>query len=141
MKKILIFLLLFSVVHAESKPYFIDLSIEGYDIHFNKDVHEYSITVDNETNLNINYELSDDNANVIVMGNGNFNKSDNLINIFIEDEEYIIHVYKTQEVASIISKEEVKELTPIKKEIIIFLIISISSILIAFFYYSLFIFN
>lgn len=144
MKKILFILILFSntIYAKEEKINYLDnLTIENYNINFNKDIYEYDINIDNEDHLNIDYELSDDSKYVSVVGNGNFNKSDNLIIINVNNDYfYKIHVHKTIPV-SYVKNEEVKEMASNKKEMILFLIIIISSSLIVGFYYITFINN
>ena len=120
------------------KGYLEYLYIEGYDINFNSDVFEYFIHLNNEEYLNIDYKLSNDNTTFSISGNGNFNDSDNIIKISINDNEYIIHALKTINVSYI---EEDNKNNDQKKEIVILLIISISCILVFIYFYSLFIFN
>ena len=122
------------------KVYLKKLDIKGYNINFNKDKYEYNIVIGNDNSLNIDYELSNDNAYVCISGNGNFNKSDNIIKININnDSEYIIHALKTLNVSKVNNNNNIKEMSNTKKEIVIFLIITISSILVFLFYYLVFI--
>ena len=140
MKKIIILSLIFSysTIYASEEIYLKDLRIENYDINFNKDIHEYYINIEDEDNLNIDYELSNDNGYVSIIGNGNFNNSDNIININLDNDKYIIHAYKTITVNNIV-EEETYELSDTKKEIVKYVIITISSIIVFCFYYVLFI--
>ena len=140
MKKIIILCLIFSysTIYASEEIYLKDLRIENYDINFNKDIHEYYINIEDEDNLNIDYELSNDNGYVSIIGNGNFNNSDNIININLDNDKYIIHAYKTIKVNNIV-EEETYELSDTKKEIVKYVIITISSIIVFCFYYVLFI--
>lgn len=119
----------------------LSLDIKGYDLNFDSNIHEYDLNINDEEMLEIDYELSNDSSKVIVEGNGNFNNSKNIIKIKIDSkDEYIINVYKTQKVSKTQSKKvEVKKLSYIKKEIIKYIIITISCILILLFY--MFIFN
>lgn len=124
----------------ELTPVLNDLIIEGYNINFDTNIHEYDINIKDETHLNINYDLSNDEAYVSITGNGNFNSSDNIIKINVNNkDEYIIHVHKSMNVSLIEDTNEYKELSGIKKEIVILLIVTISCTLVFLFYYSLFI--
>ena len=122
-----------------NESFLTNLYIEGYDINFNKDNHSYTIVLNDETNLNIDYELSNENTYVSITGNGNFNKSENIIKINVNEEEYIIHALKTANVSKVESITNEKEMSSIKKEIVVFIIITISCILVFLFYYVLFI--
>lgn len=124
----------------ELTPVLNDLIIEGYDINFDTNIHEYDINIKDETHLNINYDLSNDEAYVSITGNGNFNSSDNIIKINVNNkDEYIIHAHKSMNVSLVEDTNEYKELSGIKKEIVILLIVTISCTLVFLFYYSLFI--
>ncbi len=124
----------------ELTPVLNDLIIEGYDINFDTNIHEYDINIKDETHLNINYDLSNDEAYVSITGNGNFNSSDNIIKINVNNkEEYIIHAHKSMNVSLVKDDSEYKELSDIKKEIVILIIVTISCTLVFLFYYSLFI--
>lgn len=143
MKKIFmifIFLICTNVYAKEKINYLENLVIENYDISFNKDIYEYEITIGDEKELNIDYELSDEDIYVSITGNGNFNKSQNVITININNDYfYKINVYKTLNVSYIEEIEEVKEMSKLKKEIVKITIITISSSLILGFYYIVFI--
>ena len=119
--------------------YLEELDIEGYNLEFNRKKHEYYINIDNETYLKINYKLSNDNVHFSISGNGNFNESDNIITVNVNDEKYTIHALKTLGV-SITNNTDVEKKEP-KKEIVIIIISTISCLLIVFYFYSLFIFN
>lgn len=124
----------------ELTPVLNDLIIEGYEINFDTNIHEYDINIKDETHLNINYDLSNDEAYVSITGNGNFNSSDNIIKINVNNkDEYIIHAHKSMNVSLVEDTNEYKELSGIKKEIVILLIVTISCTLVFLFYYSLFI--
>lgn len=140
MKIILIILLLITKVNAKEINYLESLTIENYEINFNKNVYEYEITINDEKNLNIDYTLSDNSVYASIEGNGNFNKTHNIITININNTHYYkIHVYKTIQVSKIEETEEIKEMSPLKKEIVKIIIITISSSLIFGFYYITFI--
>ncbi len=124
--------------NKSKEVYLTNLEIEGYEINFDKDKYEYEITIDNENELNISYELSNEGY-VKVTGNGNFNKSDNLITINVGNSTYKIHVYKTIKTVKMVNNEEIKEMGTTKKEIVKLVIITISSIIIFVFYYIVFI--
>ena len=125
----------------KDKSYLINLSIDGYNIDFDKERFEYVIILHDENNLNINYELSNYDDKVEILGNGNFNKSDNLIKVILNDKiEYKIHALKTLNVSNI-KKEEIKEISSTKKEIVKLIIITISCIFVFGFFYLLFIYQ
>ena len=140
MKILIIMLLLITRINAKEINYLENLTIENYDINFNKNVYEYEITIEDEKELKIDYELSDEDVYVCIEGNGNFNKSHNIITININNQFYYkIHVYKTIQVSFIEEIEEPKEITPLKKEIVKIVLITISSSLVFGFYYITFI--
>ena len=140
MKILIIMLLLITRINAKEIHYLENLTIANYDINFNKNVYEYEITIEDEKELKIDYELSDEDVYVCIEGNGNFNKSHNIITININNQFYYkIHVYKTIQVSFIEEIEEPKEITPLKKEIVKIVLITISSSLVFGFYYITFI--
>lgn len=124
----------------EEDIYLKNLTIDGYDISFNKDKYIYDININDEDNLNINYELSNDEGYVSIVGNGNFNDSNNKIIINVNDEvEYLINAHKTVNVSYIQEESFIpKEMGNIKKGIVISIIITISLVLILLFYYIVF---
>lgn len=119
----------------------LNIDIKGYNLNFNKDVHEYNLNILDEEILDINYELSNDSSKVNITGNGNFNKTKNVIKITLDEkEEYIINVFKSQNVSKIEkTTTEVKTMSYTKKEIVKFIIITISCTIIFLFYKLLFI--
>ncbi|MBR4178430.1 MAG: hypothetical protein IKR57_03685 [Bacilli bacterium] len=121
------------------ESYIKNINIEGYNIDFDKDIHEYSIYIGDEEFLNINCELSNMDDYYSIEGNGNFNKSDNVIRIKTNNDEYVVHAYKSIKVSKIEYNEPIKEMSDTKKEIVKIIIITISCILIVLFYYILFI--
>jgi hypothetical protein len=134
------FFVCFDINAKEKINYLENLIIENYDISFDKNIYEYEIVINDEKELNIDYELSDDDIYVSVEGNGNFNKSENIITINVNNDYfYKIHVYKTQNVSFVDDVEEIKEMSTLKKEIIKFVILIISCSLIYAFYYISFI--
>ena len=126
--------------NSKKEVYLENLVIDGYDIEFNRDCYLYSVNIGEEEKLNISYELSNSDAYVSIEGNGNFNKSDNIITINVNnDKEYIIHAYKSFPVSKVEDSIKPKEMSYEKKEIVILIIVTISCILVFLFYYSLFI--
>lgn len=120
--------------------YLIDLNVKGYEINFNKDIFEYDLYIADEESLDISYKISKDNARVDVVGNGNFNKSHNVISVILYAEnelEYTINVYKSMNVSKI-EKENIIKFSDTKKEIVKVLVITISSVVIALYYKYLF---
>lgn len=128
-------------IETKSKGELLSLDIEGYNLNFNKDVHEYNLNILDEENLNIIYELNNENTNVKIIGNGNFNNTKNIIKIILDDEEeYTINVFKAEKVSKVentVSKTKTMSYT--KKEIVKYIIITISCTLIFFFYKLVFI--
>lgn len=134
------FFICFDVNAKEKVNYLENLIIENYDISFDKNIYEYEIVINDEKELNIDYELSDEDVYVSVEGNGNFNKSENIITINVNNDYfYKIHVYKTVSVSYVEEVEEFVEMSAFKKEIVKFGLITISCILVFGFYYCLFI--
>lgn len=118
------------------------LEIANYNINFNKDIYEYNVAVSNDNPLDINYEVNNPSSYVEIIGNGNFNKTKNIITINVDNiNTYKINVYKTDLVSHNIyanDNEEV-EMSYTKKEIAKLLIITISCSLVFSLYYILFI--
>lgn len=141
MKILLLLFLFIPKIYAEEKiNYLENITIENYEINFDKNIYEYEIVINEEKELNIDYELSNQDIYVCVTGNGNFNSSDNIITINVNNEfYYTIHAYKTINVSLIEEIEEIKEISPLKKEIVKLVIITISSCLVFSFYYITFI--
>ena len=138
--KLLIIICMFFVdkIYAvENEVHLLNLNIDGYDIKFDENIYDYYIDIGDEKNLNIEYELSNDNAYVSIIGNGNFNRSENIITINVNNNKtYKVHALKTLNVSLI---NEVKEERPtIKKEIAKYIIITISCISIFIFIYLMF---
>ncbi len=117
------------------------LIVEGYELNYNEGIYEYYIDLTNQINLNIDYELYNYLDNVVISGNGNFNKNDNIITIKVSNlnynNTYTIHCMKTIKVNSVISKN-MKE-KKINKNAIIISISIASSTIIFFCFYILFI--
>ena len=115
----------------------INILIDGYEINFNPNVYEYYNNIFDEKFLNINVDLFNSSEKYSIIGNGNFNKSDNIILIKYGDKTYKIHALKSISVSYEV-EDEVRVLSENKKEIVILLIIAISSSLIIGFYYIVF---
>lgn len=128
-------------IETRSKGEILSLDIEGYNLNFNKDVHEYNLNILDEENLNIIYELNNENTNVKIIGNGNFNNTKNIIKIILDDEEeYTINVFKAEKVSKVENRvSKTKTMSYTKKEIVKYIIITISCTLIFFFYKLVFI--
>ena len=126
---------------TKSKGEILSLDIEGYNLNFNKDIHEYNLNILDEENLNIIYELNNENTNVKIIGNGNFNNTKNIIKIILDDEEeYTINVFKAEKVSKVENRvSKTKTMSYTKKEIVKYIIITISCTLIFFFYKLVFI--
>lgn len=142
-KNILFIILMFSFIikinATEKINYLESLSIENYELNFKKDVYEYDITIDEEEMLNINYELSDDNAYVSITGNGNFNSSENVIVINVNnDYKYKINVHKPIKVSYITNDEIIQEMSNHEKDILKLLIVTVSSMVVVYMGYLFF---
>ena len=141
MKILIVICFLFMRVNASEKiNYLENLVVENYEINFDKNVYEYDVVINDEDFLNIDYELSKSDIYVCVSGNGNFNKSHNIIEINVNNDFfYKINVYKTINVSYIEEDSEVEMLSPLKKEIVKLFLVTISCLLIFGFYYITFI--
>ena len=128
-------------IETKSKGEILSLDIEGYNLNFNKDIHEYNLNILDEENLNIIYELNNENTNVKIIGNGNFNNTKNIIKIILDDEEeYTINVFKAEKVSKVENRiSKTKTMSYTKKEIVKYIIITISCTLIFLFYKLVFI--
>lgn len=77
-----------------------ELSIEGIEIQFNKDIKEYAASVPHDTlGLNVNAKATDSKAKVIITGNTELKEGENTITIAVTAEDgtvtnYIIKVKK-----------------------------------------------
>lgn len=115
------------------------LNIEGYDINFNSNKYDYKININDEKNLNINYETIG-KSDTKIIGNGNFNKTDNLIEVICGNSEYKIHALKSINVSkNIDNKKEYKTMSYTSKEILKVVIVIISSSILVGYFYILFI--
>lgn len=128
------------------------LNIEGYDIKFNPEVYEYTINIENEERLNINYEQSSELSIVKISGNSNLKIGENIIKISVNNKNgnnSNIYILKVNKVADVFEEELSSEksnknilgrdtLTKKETNIIIFVIITICSILIMFIFNLLF---
>lgn len=117
------------------------LNIENYDIDFNTNKFDYKINIGDEDKLNITYETIG-NSGVKVIGNGNFNKTDNVIEIICGDKTYTIHALKSIPVVkNVTNNQEYKSMSYINKELLKIIIIVIGSIIVFGYFYLLFLSN
>ncbi len=95
-----------------SNNYLNSLIIEGYEIDFNKNKHNYNITVDNDVNtLNLQVELEDAKATYTILGNDDLEANNYKVKIEVvaengEKSTYTINVKKQNADEVIIDKEE-----------------------------------
>ena len=103
-------------------------NIDGYDIDFKNDIHDYYIDAYDNEYLN-NGNFNDGNNDVIVNITSNNNMNNN---------KYVIHVSKTK---SVFKSEEdsVRELSYNSKKIVIICVITICSFLVVLCFYLLFV--
>lgn len=117
--------------------YLKSLNIKDYEILFDKEKLNYDININDEDELDINYETEENNAKVIITGNSNFNSANNQINIKVvssnkEETVYKINVHKTVEVFNEINNiKKSYTLSSNQKKIIITCIIIISYIILS----------
>lgn len=130
---------IFKNYEKSSESYIKELTIKNHDINFNNDKYNYSLTLNDEEYLEINYELSNSNDELTIIGNGNFNKNNNIIKILFKDKVYTINAYKTINVSKVINNNTDYEMSDNKKEIVKLIIITISCVLVIGFFYILFI--
>ena len=89
-----------SYISLSNDNYIKELIIKDYEIDFNKDTLEYSITVDSDVDsLDLNIVLSDDSASYEVIGNEKFKTGKNVVSIVVTSEDgsertYTINVNK-----------------------------------------------
>lgn len=113
---------------------FMYFDVLNYDVEFNSNIYEYEI--DGVDRLEFDYEVCD-GYKVVISGNGNFNKSNNVIKVSlykgsILEREYKFYIKKSITVFNEIHEELVLDTN--KKEIVKLLIITISFGIIALFY-------
>ncbi len=119
-------------------------NIDGYDIDFKNDIHDYYIDAYDNEYLRFNYETDSSISTVKIENNGNFNDGNNdvIVNITsnnnMNNNKYVIHVSKTK---SVFKSEEdsVRELSYNSKKIVIIGVITICSFLVVLCFYLLFI--
>jgi len=122
---------------------FKSFNIENYDINFSNEVYEYSIDIEDDEYLNINYELTSPSSTVEIKGNGNFTNENNkvIIKITSEDKkisnEYVIHVNKVIEVFKVFKSE--RSITHAERELAKIVIVIMCCVLVVFIFYLLFI--
>lgn len=91
--------------YYSSNNYLKLLEINGYDIVFDKDTLEYSITVKNSvSSLDIKAIAEDDKASTLITGNEKFKKGNNTVLITVTAEDGSTREYKI-----LVNKEEAKE--------------------------------
>ncbi len=115
------------VYYQSSDNYLKELSIDGYEIDFDKDVTEYKIDVKNNVDsLDIKAIANDWRSTVVITGNENFKVGENVVTITVTAEngstkEYKIVVNKADKKKTIIDDDE--KGSKIEKIIIIGLIV------------------
>lgn len=78
-----------------SNNYLKELTIDGYDIDFDKDVNEYTIKVDSDVKfLDIKAVAEDSRARVEITGNENFKTGNNIVTITVTAENGDVNVYE-----------------------------------------------
>ena len=119
----------------------LSLKINNYDLAFDSNIYEYDLVIDDEDILDIDYETDNLSSYVSISGNGNFNHSKNVIEINVDNiNTYKINVLKTNLVSKNESLKENNniELNSTKKEIVKFIIITISCLIVFVIFYILF---
>lgn len=131
------------------------LIINGYDINFNPDVHEYNVNVLDDNRLDIDYETKSSEARVKITGNSNFKEGKNEVRIIVNNKDksktnlYLLNVNKVittfeEEPSVEIVENNIlgrEKLTKKETNILTLSVISICSIIIIFLFYMLFVFN
>ena len=132
------------VIKAENIPTFKYFNIDGYDIDFKNDVHDYYIDAYDNEYLRFNYETDSSISVVKIENNGNFNNGNNDVIVSISSKnnmnnnKYVIHVSKTRSVFKS-EKESNKGLSYNSKKIVIIIAITICSFLVVLCFYLLFV--
>ena len=114
------------VYYTSSNNYLKSLSVDGYEIDFDKNTDEYRITVRNDvTSLDISAMAEDYRSRVEITGNEEFEEGENTVIITVTAENGSVKEYKL-----IVEKEAKKQITPeennsnnVEKIIIIILIV------------------
>lgn len=118
-----------SYVKVSSDNYIKSLKIKGYDISFDKDTLEYSITVSSDVKaLDLDIILNDDNASYEVIGNEKFKSGKNVVSIKVTAEDgsirtYTINVNKKQELTNAKKDEDKSDSSRVVIIILIVLVI------------------
>lgn len=121
-------------VSLSSDNYIKSLIITGYDIEFDKNTYEYSITVKSDvSSLDLTVLLNSDAATYYIEGNNNFKVGENIVKIVVTAENGTTRTYtikvnkekeeKVKEKDNEDDEEEVEEKSSTSKTIIIILII------------------
>lgn len=103
------------------------LTINNYDINFNKNKKEYDLIINNEDNLTINVELEDEFAKYDILGNKKL-KNKSVIKIKVTAEDNSVKEYKINIIKEVNKTKELKlalTLSIILNSIIIVLLIFI----------------
>ena len=99
-------------VALSTDNYIKSLTITGYDIDFDMNKLEYSITVKNSvTSLDLNVVLNDENASYYVEGNKDFKVGENTVNIIVKSESGSTRTYTIK-----VNKEKTKQETTDEKD-------------------------
>ncbi len=128
------------------------LEIEGHTIEFDPNVYEYSIVVDAEENLNINYETESEHATVKLTGASALKMGENIIKVIVTSKDksvsniYVIKVNKLisvfEESSSIEDEKNIlgkTSLTKDEKNIITIVLISAGVIILYLVFFLMFI--
>lgn len=75
-----------------NNSYLKSITIDGYNIDFNKNVYNYTLKIKNEETLNINAITEDATAKVRIVGNNNLNNN-NVIKIIVTAEDKSVSTY------------------------------------------------
>ena len=73
-----------------------NITVEGYNLNFNKDVYEYDLTI-NETDNSLNFKVEPEDADVSILNNKNLNDNSTIIvriNENGENKSYTINIHK-----------------------------------------------
>lgn len=96
------------VYYTSSNNYLKSLSVDGYEIDFDKNTDEYRITVRNDvTSLDISAMAEDYRSRVEITGNEEFEEGENTVIITVTAEDGSVKEYKL-----IVEKEAKKQITP-----------------------------
>lgn len=120
------------------------LTIEGYEIDFDKDRFDYEITIEDETSLNIDFETLSSVSKTVFEGNENLNSAKNIITIKVitsdnkYENNYTITVNKAKAVFNNLNNVKSKSNY---NWIYIFIIIIVNVLIFSYAFYFMFIKN